>query len=328
MSTPIARPAGWRAAPALLRGQVLHPRAAVEDRHLDHLVPTSRVQGAPRWRQGVGPMVPEVGDRRDLRARVEIEKEEGKEGGRRIRGGGNGEVAQPRGIGPAFRGSPQEAGDGSGQSDDERGAGGADRHAHQGHDDVAEQHAEAEHDRTQCRQGVEPGEGWGHERHERRARVTSPYNRLTRPRSRMWAIRGRDHRSNQRTRPSNAPWNRGEDSAGSSLSCHRAGSQISRRPTMSSSAKSMVATSSTWVTPPVGRGSAGSAISRTNTTAKLCGPNRATKPPIVLVVPSPNHSSSWTLKRSPAAPRYPTVCLLGSRRRTGWSSVRQRGTEQ
>jgi hypothetical protein len=60
-----------------------------------------------------------------------------------------------------------------------------------------------------------------------------------------------------------------------------AGSQIRRRPTTSCKATSIVTTSNTCVAPPVGSGSAGSAIKSTNTSAKLREPNSSMMLPSV-----------------------------------------------
>jgi hypothetical protein len=64
--------------------------------------------------------------------------------------------------------------------------------------------------------------------------------------------------------------------------CHRAGSQMHRRPATTCKATSIVTISKTCVAPPVGNGSAGSAINSTNTSAKLRGPNSSVMLPRVL----------------------------------------------
>ena len=85
--------------------------------------------------------------------------------------------------------------------------------------------------------------------------------------------RGRENRSNQRLRRSNAVTSFCREGAPSSSLFQRAGSQMHRRPTTSCSATSIVTASRTCVAPPVGSGSAGSAISSTKMSAKLRGPN-------------------------------------------------------
>ena len=82
------------------------------------------------------------------------------------------------------------------------------------------------------------------------------------------------------------------DAPASSSRFQRRGSQISRRPTINSSASSIVMTSSTCVAPPVGSGSAGSAMRITKTIAKLRSPNRSIRLPRVFGSSPRSHPSS------------------------------------
>jgi hypothetical protein len=91
----------------------------------------------------------------------------------------------------------------------------------------------------------------------------------------MWSnsqlARGRENRSSHRMRRSSIANSFSRDGPASWSLSQRAGRQIRRRPTTSCKATSIVTTSSTCVAPPVGSGSAGSATSGTNTSAKCAG---------------------------------------------------------
>ena len=94
----------------------------------------------------------------------------------------------------------------------------------------------------------------------------------------------------------------------------RSGSQIERRPAMSSSASSIVMTSSTCVAPPVGSGSAGSAMSSAKTIAKLRSPKTSMRLPSVFGASPVSQRSSCSLTCSssgsgPSSPISSMVCL-------------------
>ncbi len=100
----------------------------------------------------------------------------------------------------------------------------------------------------------------------------------------------------------------------------RCGSQISRRPAMSSRHSSIVMTSSTWVAPPVGSGSAGRAMSSAKTIAKLRSPNASTRLPSVLGSSSPSQPSSSSLTQTPAAP-VPRASRFSAKYTAMWLSL-------
>ena len=98
-----------------------------------------------------------------------------------------------------------------------------------------------------------------------------------------------------RIRLTRALANRSPDRPPTSNRFQRSGSQMVRLPTINSSASSIVTTSSTCVTPPVGSGSAGTAISTMKTTANAFSPNTSVRLPSVFGSSCWNHRSSRSL---------------------------------
>ena len=88
-----------------------------------------------------------------------------------------------------------------------------------------------------------------------------------------------------------------------SFALHRSGSHTRRIPAISSRARSMAITSKTWVTPPVGSGSAGNASNRTKRTAKLFSSKTSIRLPIVFGCSLRSQPSSWSLSLSPSGIR-------------------------
>src|SRR3954464_12140802 len=146
---------------------------------------------------------------------------------------------------------------------------------------VAQENAESDHDDAERGQDV----GAGERRCEKRAQREPEHQCsehapcdavLEQP-----AASGRENRSNQRLRRSNAVSSFCREGGPSSSLRQRAGSQMHRRPTTSCSATSIVTGSRTCVAPPVGSGSVGSAMSSTKMSAKLRGPNSSMRLPRV-----------------------------------------------
>jgi hypothetical protein len=105
--------------------------------------------------------------------------------------------------------------------------------------------------------------------------------------------------------------------APSSRRCHRSGSQIVRRPATISAPSTIVISSNTWVTPPVGSGSAGTNISTRMVAAKLRSPNTRPSSPSVFGESPRSQASSSSLKRaasgvseSSTRPTYPVGCMV------------------
>ena len=82
----------------------------------------------------------------------------------------------------------------------------------------------------------------------------------------------------------------------------RAGTQIARRPSTISAARITAITSNRWLTPPVGRGVAGSSISSRIATAKLFSENTSFSAPSVFGWSLRSHPSSWSLNGGSADP--------------------------
>ena len=136
-------------------------------------------------------------------------------------------------------------------------------------------------DPPELRQGVEPRKGGATNAIRDSANTSAPNTTRLTPWRSSDCRRGREKRSTLRIRAIRAPTNRSPELPGSSRR-QLCGSQTVRRPTTSSRESSIVTSSNTWVTPPVGNGSAGTAISTMKTTAKPFSPNRSIRLPRVL----------------------------------------------
>jgi hypothetical protein len=129
---------------------------------------------------------------------------------------------------------------------------------------VAQEYAESDHLDAERGQGCRGRRTAVRGTRSARARTPVAPNTLLVTRcSNSRLARGRENRSNQRLRRSNAVTSFCREAAPSSSLCERAGSQMHRRPTTSCSATSIVTASRTCVAPPVGSGSPGSAMSST-----------------------------------------------------------------
>ena len=127
-------------------------------------------------------------------------------------------------------------------------------------------------------------------------------------RSKRWARRGRENRSNQRTRRIMNGTALPVVTEPSSRAAHRFGIQTVDRPTTNWAANSTVITSNTWVIPPVGAGRAGTNIKNRMVTAKAFSAKTSVRSPSVFGESPSSHASSWSLNgRSPCAPRPPRV---------------------
>jgi hypothetical protein len=135
--------------------------------------------------------------------------------------------------------------------------------------------------------------------------------RLARPRV-SEASRGRENRSSHRILLTRVLVRRSPPRLCRSIRLQRLGSQIERRPAMSCRATSIATASKTWVTPPVGRGRAGTAIRTMKTSAKLFSPKRSIRSPRVRGDSSRSHCSSrsLTLGTSVGWSKYFSVAIV------------------
>ena len=151
---------------------------------------------------------------------------------------------------------------------DQRRAEGPDDQAHRCHQEVLEQHTSASTTTPSEGRVSRPEQGGARNVVNASANTTTPKSTpLKRWRS-SGARRGREKRSNKRIRRKSALVNRRPNAPAGSIRFRQAGSQVLPRPTMSSSASSMVMASSAWVAPPVGRGRAGTAAAAPRTTTE------------------------------------------------------------
>src|SRR4051794_36335561 len=113
--------------------------------------------------------------------------------------------------------------------------------------------------------------------------------------------RGREKRSSQRIDLVRRVMKRCCVGPASGSRRQRSGSQMSRRPAINWSARSMATSSNTCVAPPVGSGSAETPSSRMNSSAKLFCSNSSMMPPSVLSRSLRSQRSSSSLALGPAS---------------------------